>query len=313
MPTKFAGAALASAGGGSTGGLEESWVSRRSGLSAAEFDAEFRRPRKPVILTDASKSWRARGLYTPEYFRRTFGAKRLTIKGQEYTLAQAMDLLEKSTPAQPGPYPCKLEIDTDFSELQGDSQPRFDYGYPDRLGHPLLPKRFFEGINNLEIFFGGPGGKFPYMHYDVLHLHAWITQIYGDKEFTVYPPGQEHLLYVNPELPWQSTVENHHDPDYQRYPLLKRAQFQRVTVRAGETLFIPCGWWHTARSLNTTISIAFDQLGGDNWADFIDDVVQERQRKGRPGLAFALRCYFTVIGVWLSLSEAFGANRRPRA
>ncbi|MGP1665932.1 MAG: cupin-like domain-containing protein, partial [Rhodanobacter sp.] len=162
---------------------------------------------------------------------------------------------------------------------------------------------------NLEIFFGGPGGEFPYLHYDVMRLHAWITQLYGDKEFTLYAPDQEHLLYINPDVPWQSSIKDHHHPDYEKYPLFRQAKATKIVVRAGETLFLPCGWWHTARSLNTTISIAFDQLGPDNWSAFIGDVVRQRQRRGHPVEAFLLGSYLRELGPVLSLGERFGANQ----
>ena len=134
--------------------------------------------------------------------------------------------------------------------------------------------------------------------------------LYGDKEFTLYPPGQEHLLYVDPDLPWQSLVRNHHAPDYARYPLLRRARSQKVVIRTGETLFLPCGWWHTARSLSLTISVAFDQLGPDNWPDFIADVVAQRCRAGKPLKALLLGVYLRLLGPVFAVAERFGANRR---
>ena len=50
-------------------------------------------------------------------------------------------------------------------------------------------------LYDLEIFFGGPGGEFPYLHYDFLGLYAYINQIYGEKEFTIFPPEQQKYLY----------------------------------------------------------------------------------------------------------------------
>ena len=47
----------------------------------------------------------------------------------------------------------------------------------------------------VEMFIGGVGGKFPYVHLDYYHLSAWINQLYGHKQFTVWPRGQEELLY----------------------------------------------------------------------------------------------------------------------
>jgi histone arginine demethylase JMJD6 len=284
-------------------------VERRAGLGLAEFVENYRNPRRPVILTDAAREWPVYGRGTPDFFRREYGDHTVRVRGYDYRLRELIDLLEASTVDQPGPYPCKFEIAKDFRELLGEVTPRFQYSLPDRQANPLVPQGLFRYVNNLEIFFGGPGGEFPYLHYDVMHLHAWITQLHGDKEFTVYAPGQEHLLYVNPEMPWQSSIKNHHRPDYERYPLLREARSQKIVIRAGETLFLPCGWWHTARSLNMTISVAFDQLGPDNWSSFVGDVTDERRRLGHPGKALALGAYLGLLGPLLGLAEQAGANR----
>ncbi|MFI4958831.1 MAG: cupin-like domain-containing protein [Lysobacterales bacterium] len=285
-------------------------VERRAGLGVAEFIENYRKPRRPVILTDAAREWPVYGCGTPDFFRREYGDHVVRVRGHDYRLRELIDLLEASTTDRPGPYPCKFEIAKDFRELLGEVTPRFEHSLPDRQANPWVPQGLFRYVNNLEIFFGGPGGEFPYLHYDVMHLHAWITQLHGDKEFTVYAPGQEHLLYVNPEMPWQSSIKNHHHPDYERYPLLRDAQAQKIVIRAGETLFLPCGWWHTARSLNMTISVAFDQLGPDNWSSFVGDVTDERRRLGRSGKALALGAYFGVLGPLLGLAEHAGANRK---
>ncbi len=282
---------------------------RRSDLSLAEFITEYRDPRVPVILTDATRDWPIFGNGSPDYFRSRYGDHKVAVWGSDYRVGDLLDLLAASTVDQPGPYPCKYEIAKDFRALLPEVSPRFDYSLPDRQGNRLVPQRLFAYVNNLEIFFGGPGGQFPYLHYDVFHLHAWITQLHGDKEFTLYAPGQEHLLYVNPDTPWQSSIKNHHRPDFERYPLLRQAQSQKVVIRAGETLFLPCGWWHTARSLNLTISVAFDQLGPDNWPDFVADVTDEQRRLRQRGKALLLGTYLRVLGPLLGAIERVGINQ----
>ena len=288
-----------------------SWVARRNGLDYAQFVAEYRDPRRPVVLADAACAWPLYGRGSPDYFRARYGDHVVRVRGKDYRLRELIDLLEASTVDKPGPYPCKFEIARNFRELLPEVTPRFACSLPDRQANPLLPQRLFDAVNNLEIFFGGPGGEFPYLHYDVMRLHAWITQLHGDKEFTLYAPDQERLLYVNPEMPWQSSIRDHHHPDYERYPLFRDAKCQKVTIHAGETLFLPCGWWHTARSLDMTISVAFDQLGPDNWPDFVGDVVADRRRAGHAFKAALLGGYLRALGPLLGLGESVGINQ-PR-
>lgn len=266
--------------------------------------------RTPAVLVDAADDWPLSRCATPDYFRRVHGAHPVRVAGQVCSLAQMLDLLERATPEDPGPYPCKFEIAKTFRELLPTVSPRFACSLPDRQHNRLIPQRLFAAVDNLEIFFGGAGGRFPYLHYDILHLHAWIVQLHGDKEFTLYAPDQEAFLYADPLRPWQSRIDNHHDPDLTRYPRLRDAVATKVVLHAGETLFLPAGWWHTARSLTFTISVAFDQLGVDNYAAFVGDVVAELRRNGQRYKARLLGAYLRALQPVLGLCEFFGANCR---
>ena len=57
-------------------------------------------------------------------------------------------------------------------------------------------------------------------------------------------------------------------------------------------MFIPCGWWHTAKSLTPSVSIALDLLNGSNWKAFSDDVKFETQ-KAQPAKSYIVRFIFT--------------------
>ena len=122
-------------------------------------------------------------------------------------------------------------------------------------------------------------------------------------------PGQEALLYVNPATPWMSSVKDVENPDPLKFPLLREARKQAVFVRQGETLFIPCGTWHTARCVTDSITVAFDHLDRTNWRDFSADSVKFQRDAGQPLKAALLAAWLRVIGPVLSLQENF--RRRP--
>ncbi|MGP1665931.1 MAG: cupin-like domain-containing protein, partial [Rhodanobacter sp.] len=112
-------------------------VDRLAGLDIAEFIANFRKPRRPVILTDAASAWPLYGKATPDYFRREYGDRVVHVRGQDYKLRALMDLLEASSVERPAPYPCKFEIDKDFRELADGVVPRFGHSLPDRQASRL--------------------------------------------------------------------------------------------------------------------------------------------------------------------------------
>ena len=48
---------------------------------------------------------------------------------------------------------------------------------------------------------------------------------------------------------------NLNKPDLKKYPNLSKAKFTKITVQAGEMLFLPAYWWHHVYSVDTTVSI----------------------------------------------------------
>lgn len=282
-------------------------IERRRGLMYPEFVARYRNPGKPVIFTDLTKDWPALGKFSPEYFRTHHGHRQVKIGDQSYTLSAFLDLLQQSTHEQPAPYPCKLDLRAEFADLAKDVAPRPAVALPDRTNSCLLPRRFLGGLADLEIFIGGPGGEFPYIHYDYLGLSAYINQIYGEKEFFIYPVDQLPYLYADPARPWRSLINNAFHPNLEQFPLFAKAEPMMVTLGPGETLYIPFGTWHTARSKTVSISVAFDQLCRANWQFFTDDVVRFSYPK--PWKAAVVRTILGTAGSALTFRERLSGWR----
>lgn len=269
-----------------------------------EFMNEYVIPNKPVVLLDAAKGWKALDLFTPQFFKEKFPDKVAEARGKKIRLADYMDMMVNSTEQNPAPYPYKFDIEAKFTELIEYIEPRFDILKKNRLKSPLFKGRLIPKASTLEIFFGGPGGWFPYLHYDLYGLYAIVTQVYGRKEFTLYDPSDAQYMYINPEDPWMSTIENYHNPDYNKYPLFAKATASKVVISPGETVFVPLGWWHTAKSLEPTISIANDLLAGTNWQKFREDVVFYVKKNSKLK-ASIVDLYIRGIGMAMSVHEKF--------
>lgn len=277
-------------------------IERRSGLSLREFMDEYIIPNRPVILTDASKEWEAHACFTPEFFKKNFPDKIATIKGRQYKLFDYVDMMLTSSEQNPAPYPFKLDLEKKFSELLEYIQPAFEIMKKNRLKSPLFGRRLIPQAATLEIFFGGPAGWFPYIHYDLFGLYAIVTQVYGRKEFILYEAEQVKYLYPDPENPWMSTINEYYKPDYEKYPAFKNAKPVTDVVMPGETVYIPKGWWHTTRSLEPSISVAQDLLVHSNWDLFSRDVLFYKRKQSNTKAA-VLNLYLKALDVGMSVHE----------
>ena len=280
-------------------------VNKKYGMSYEEFKNEHLFKNYPVVFGDATEKWPALKKFTPEFFKTNYGDRKVVVQGQEFKLGDFIDLMVTATEDNPAPYPCKLQIDRDYPELVPDVSPRYNFALPDRTHSKLLPKGFIGGADTLEIFFGSPGGQFPYMHYDYMALHAYINQLYGHKEFTVIPPSQTDCVYPDPENPWVSLIDNQRNPDLKKFPKWANATPISFVVGPGESMFIPNGWWHTARSVTPTISVAMDVLNASNWGRFKNevDIMMSRNNPMKAKVAVAA---LGVIGGVLSVTEKLG-------
>lgn len=277
-------------------------VEKKYRMSYEEFAKEHLFANYPVVIGDACEAWAAKDKFTPQFFKERYSDREVIIAGKTYNFGDYIDWMLTGTEENPAPYPCTLQVERDYPELLPDVLPRLKYAQPDRIQSKLLPNRLLSGANTLEIFFGSPGAQFPYVHYDYMSLHAYITQLYGHKEFTVIPPDQTPYVYPKPDNTWVSEVNDIRNPDLEKYPLFAKATPVTFVVGPGETLFIPCGWWHTARSLTPTISVALDCLNASNWKNFMQEVDTNMSQR-RPVLAKAVQTYLSVLGGILGTFE----------
>lgn len=279
-------------------------VDKRSNLSRKEFINEYVIPSKPVVITDATRDWKAIGKYTPDFFKTNYGHIEKEIGGVKIKMADYIDRMLTSTPENPAPYPFNFNIEKVFPELMGDFQPQLFYGKSDRVRNPLMPKSFLKGTEVHEFFLGGNGSSFPFLHIDAMFLHTQITQLYGDKEFYLFSPDQSPYMYPREDKPKISSVRNIFNVDYEKYPLFKNTQASTVMVYPGETVFFPTGWWHTTLIHSPSISYGRVQLNAANWNNFVGDNYT-LWKKYHPGLAPLLNAYGLGLGKLMDLQESF--------
>lgn len=278
-------------------------VERRQGLSAREFVTRYLRTLTPVILTDALEAWPARSKWTLSFFRERYGSRKVSVDGADYGLADLLDRIERSTVEAPAPYLRNLLIADWAPELLDDIRPLPAHTRPNWFDSRLFPER--PSLTAIELYIGGAGAAFPTLHYDNLHTHAYLMQLAGTKEYVFYSPDQTRWLYPRSGIETnRSSIADIEHPDLERFPMFRRAVAARCRLHAGEMLFVPAGWWHTARIVEPSITVSANTLNAANWKAFIDDYdVWASRHRPRPRAALMSACVrlFGFLGCLISL------------
>jgi hypothetical protein len=242
---------------------------RVTGLTEQQFYDRYYASNTPCVITDLVNRWRAYSQWTPGYFRERFGA--ITISAtvgresdpdydinhrrhfREMTMAEFVDRIE-STPVSNDFYLIARNLNsrrTEFESLWDDVD------FPSWLDR----SRASDG----SALWFGPAGTITPLHHDTSNI--LFCQIYGRKRLTLVSPDETDVLenarsmYAGRE--WD-------DPDSvgssARDPVLRKT----VDLGPGEALFIPIGWWHHVRSLDVSISLAFNNFTRNNrWGWYV--------------------------------------------
>jgi hypothetical protein len=276
-------------------------IERRQNLSTEEFMKEYAWANRPVIITDALRKWDAVGRWTPEFFKREFGDMKLAINKvawsrensePDLTMSRFVDMVLASTDENPAPYLRNQNLVELFPSLVRDVSPMPSYCSPNWLPENYFLKslqRVFREHSEIQFYFGGTGGAFPILHYDVLASHAYLFQIYGRKKFIVYAPDQTKYLYLKPR---NFSAVNVEKPDYEKFPLFKQAKATIFTLEPGEFLFVPSKWWHTTKMLTPSITLSLNVINSTNWSALTEWVCSGR----KPVLRLPSRIYLNAVG-----------------
>ena len=165
-----------------------------SQLGSQRYVREYVDPLKPVIITGALEHWPARSKWTFDFFKDHYGDLPLEVDGRDLSMAQLIGEVGASTPDAPAPYLRNYLVKNLPKALQADIAPMPSCTRPNWLEHPLMSAR--ASLTFIELYIGGKGAKFPVLHYDGLHTHAFLMQIQGVKEYIGFAPDQTPYMYI---------------------------------------------------------------------------------------------------------------------
>ncbi len=229
-------------------------IERVTAPSAELFQSRYLGPGRPVVIAGAVQDWPALGRWSAARLKSIREREPIPVDVYEdgdffaiggaighrkrihLPLAQYLDAPASAT--GPRYYAPDLELRRFFPELARDVT------VPSLLPGQAQPRLFlFAGRDAITA-----GHFHPF-------THALTCQVTGRKRVVLYPPKAR--LYPHP---WFSPAfhwsrANLLDPDYERFPELKRVRPLDCTLEPGDAIFIPVHWWHWTQGLDFSVSV----------------------------------------------------------
>lgn len=230
-------------------------IGRVSGLSSQDFLERYYSANRPVIIEGVVSDWPAVAKWSLDFFRQNFGSEPVRFQyGRsasdhrdcfvdhtvEAPFKEFLDLIER--PARDSSPPYLIAHDRMLDKP----------GFKPLLDDVVFDQRYFDAndTHGRVFFWLGPADSTTPMHRDLGNVY--MAQVMGRKLIRMVPSTQLHLMY--------NEHGYHSEADFDRlsldhFPLLKKASIMEFVLEPGDLLFIPVGWWHFVKSLETTVTV----------------------------------------------------------
>ena len=233
-------------------------IDRVEGITREEFQKKYMKPQKPVIIKHFYGA--DSPIYTKwtfEYFRKELGDLEVGVFDKEGTKRKddrsykgapvKMKFSEYLDMVQAGPTSKRLFL---FNVFKHKKELFNDFEFPNVADKVLkfIPMAFFGGE-----------GAVTRIHRDMDNSNVFLTELSGTKRVVLFDPKYSDLLYRYPFSTHTSIDIN--NPDYEKFPGLKKVVGYDCTINAGDTIFMPAGWWHHIEYKSAGIGFAIRSLG----------------------------------------------------
>ncbi|RLU07305.1 cupin [Pseudomonas prosekii] len=240
----------------------------RSELSKEQFDNDYLPHGIPLVISDALQDWPLFKLSREESLVHFAELQGITRHGDyvKKTFSTERDFRSTSM--------AEFIASLDSPALHGANSANGEP--PAYMGNNILPAQLLQQIKyppyfDQSLFIApriwiGPKGTLTPLHRD--DTDNLFAQVWGQKTFTLAAPHHREALGTWSTAP-QGGLDgcdfNPDAPDYQRFPTARDVTFLRVTLEAGDLLFLPEGWFHQVESVSTSLSVNFWVNSGRGW------------------------------------------------
>lgn len=227
-------------------------IPRVKTITKEDFINLYFKPQKPVVIEHFIDNWPAYAKWNLEYmkdiagdktvplydnrpvdYKDNFNEPHVTMKMSDY-----IDLLKKE--------PTKFRVFL-WNILKEVPQLQKDFSYPD-FGLRIM--------KNMPMLFFGGRDSYTFMHYDIDLANIFHFHFNGKKEIILFDQNQNKYLY---KIPYSLITREDIDfsnPDFKKWPALKRAKGYVTELNHGETLYMPEGYWHYMKYVTPGFSMS---------------------------------------------------------
>ena len=148
------------------------------------------------------------------------------------------------------------------------------------------------------LFLGGKNCIVP-LHYGFILDDGLLTQLFGRKEIILIDNEQSKLLN---RLPFNTTsLVNLFEPDFIKYPSLKRIKGYRLMLEHGDTVYIPSTYWHQLKYIDGSMSVGFRKWNLNPFLTFYTAAKRISQ------ISFDKSMHYVLGQKWLKYKENVAA------
>lgn len=231
--------------------IKTSPIDRVKNISKEDFVEKYYKPQRPVLIEGLTENWEAFQKWNLDYIQKFAGEQIVPLynneptKGKQYSAEPAKKMKMYDYIELIKTQPTDLRIF--FYDLKAKLPELLeDFEFPD------IGLKFFKRLPVL--FFGGEGSKV-LPHYDMdladlVHFH-----FHGNKSVTLFSPEQTKYLYKVPFAVHNLETIDLDNPDFEKYPALQQVEGLHATMKHGDALYMPSGYWHYIKYLDGGFSM----------------------------------------------------------
>ncbi|TXK71549.1 cupin-like domain-containing protein [Mesonia sp. HuA40] len=231
-------------------------IERVQDISPKSFKENYLKPQKPLIIEKGITHWPAYQKWNLDYMVEQAGDKVVPLYDDRpvrhdegfnepharMKLKEYVDLLKN----EPTKYRIFLwNILKEAPDLQND----FNY--------PNFGVRFLKTLPML--FFGGKD-SYTFMHYDIDLANIFHFHFHGEKEVILFDQKQNDYLYKIPHSLIVREDIDFSNPDFKKWPALVKARGFKASLKHGDMLYMPEGYWHYMRYVTPGFSMSLRSI-----------------------------------------------------